>query len=144
MKLVAHSRTPWLAFALLAPGFGCLAQPLPDFRCKVDSVISAPALRAAERRMLDETYVGKEFTVARRTGQMAGVLKVLSPVDPQIIDIGGMANGFKMVATMRRDQGAGSGSAVYSLVVNTFDDAPAKPFLFTYNATAYVGTCVMF
>lgn len=94
--------------------------------------------------MLHSTYVGKKFTVERRTGNIAGILKIFSPVDPQIIDIGGSENSFKMVATMRLEQGAGAGTAIYSLVVNTFDPSVIKPFLFTYNATAYVGTCVTF
>jgi hypothetical protein len=133
-----------VACAALISGAPSLAQALPDFRCKVDAVISAPVLRAPEQKLLEQTYVGKEFTVARRTGHMAGVLKILSPVDPQVIDVGSAENGFKMVATMRRSQGAGAGTSIYSLVVNTFDDAAGKPFLFTNNATAYVGTCAMF
>lgn len=120
------------------------AQGLPDFRCKVHSVISASPLAAAEQQLLNRTYVNKEFTVERRTGYMAGVLKILSPVDPQLIDIGSSENGFKMVASMRRDQGMGAGTAIYSLVVNTFDPTSNKPFLFTNNATAYIGTCETF
>jgi hypothetical protein len=127
---------------LVCAAFSAFAQS--DFRCTVTTVISAPELPPAQQQFLDQSYVGKDFTVERRTGQMAGVLKILSPVSPQIIDAGSPENGFKMVATMRREQGAGGGTAVYSLVINTFDEAPRKPFLFTYNATAYVGTCVTF
>lgn len=115
-----------------------------DFRCQVDHVVSAAPLNAQAKTFLNQTYLGKEFTVERRTGQMAGVLKILSPVAPQIIDMGDKDNGFKMVATMRKDQGMGAGSAIYSLTVSTFDDAPRKPFLFTNNATAYLGTCTDF
>jgi hypothetical protein len=42
--------------------------------------------------------------------------RILSPLSPQIIDAGGPENGFEMVATMRREQGAGAGTAVYSMV----------------------------
>ncbi|RZI54719.1 MAG: hypothetical protein EOP12_01330 [Pseudomonas sp.] len=120
------------------------AQTVGDFRCKVHLVTSASSLTAAEQRLLDSTYVGKEFTVERRTGHMAGALKILSPVDPQIIDSGSSENSFKMIASMRRDQGIGAGTAIYSLVINTFDSNFNKPFLFTYNTTAYRGTCLAF
>lgn len=115
-----------------------------DFRCKVDQIISAAPLSAQAQTFLNQSYLGKEFTVERRTGQMAGVLKILSPVATQVIDMGDKENGFKMVATMRKEQGLGAASAVYALVINTFDEAARKPFMFTNNATAYVGSCTNF
>jgi hypothetical protein len=54
---------------------------------------------------------------------MAGVMQQLSAVDPEIIDIRGLKNGFRMAAPLRRKQGAGAGSAICSPVVSTFDDA---------------------
>ena len=132
---------PYLWVAILCATGAVNAQ---DFRCKVDQVLSAAPLNPQAQTFLNQTYVGKEFTVERRTGQMAGVLKVLSPVASQVIDLGDQANGFKMVATMRREQGLGASSAVYMLVINTFDDAPRKPFMFTNNGTAYVGSCTTF
>lgn len=145
MKILSSSTSKlFLTCCLISSGDAISAQELPDFRCEVHSVISAPTLKTSEQRLLDNTYVGKEFTVERRTGHMAGILKILSPVNPQIIDTGSSENSFKMVASMRRDQGVGAGSAIYSLVVNTFDTSIEKPFLFTYNATAYVGVCVTF
>ena len=133
----------WFA-ALLACCSAAQSQDWKDFKCTISVVISAPKLPPAQQAFLDSTYVGKEFTVERQSGRMAGALKVLSPVTPQVIDLGDKDSGFKMVATMRRAQGAGHGTAIYSLAINTFDDAPAKPFLFTNNATAYVGTCLPF
>jgi hypothetical protein len=124
--------------------FSPLVLAAQDFRCRVTSVVSAPQLTPQAQDLLDRSYLGKEFTVERRTGQMTGALKVLSPVPAQVIDYGSNDNSFKMVATMRKDQGAGAGTAVYSLVINTFDNPQAMPFLFTNNATAYVGTCTSF
>lgn len=120
------------------------AQTSSDFRCTVHRVIPAPALPTPELEFLRATYVGKDFTVDRRSGVMAGVLKMRSTTQPQVIDFGSADNSFKVVTTMRRDQGAGFGSSVYLLVINTFDRAAEKPFLFTDNATAYTGTCVPF
>ncbi|CAN7782276.1 hypothetical protein LJR175_008205 [Variovorax sp. LjRoot175] len=125
-------------------GTAAQAQALTDFRCTIDRVVPAPALPQAQLDFLRHSYVGKEFTVERKTGVMAGVKKMHSTTQPQVIDIGGDQNSFKVVTTMRRDQGAGAGSNVYVLVVNTFDAATKKPFLFTDNAEAYIGTCVPF
>lgn len=132
LALLAFSVFPWLSHAQT------------DFRCKISTVVAAAHLPTQSQAFLNTTYVGKEFTLERRTGQMAGVLKVLSPVNPQIIDPGDKNNSFKMVATMRREQGQGAASAVYTLVINTFEESAVKPFLFTNNAEAYIGTCTAF
>lgn len=144
MKLSVSLSSTTLFTVLLVWCSAAQSQDWRDFRCTISAVISAPKLPAAQQAFLNSTYVGREFTVERQSGQMAGALKVLSPVAPQIIDRGDKDNGFKMVATMRREQGAGSGTAIYSLAINTFDAAPEKPFLFTNNATAYIGTCLLF
>lgn len=144
MKLLDSLPSTACLAVLLAWCSVAQSQDWQDFKCTISAVISAPKLPPAQEAFLNSTYVGKEFTVERQSGRMAGALKVLSPVAPQVIDPGDKDNGFKMVATMRREQGAGHGTAIYSLAINTFDDAPAKPFLFTNNATAYVGTCLPF
>ena len=135
-----NKKQQWI-LALLCTAGAAYAQ---DFRCKVDQIISAAPLNAQGQTFLNQTYLGKEFTVERRTGQMAGVLKILSPVATQVIDMGDKDNGFKTVATMRKEQGLGAASAVYALVINTFDEAARKPFMFTNNATAYMGSCTNF
>jgi hypothetical protein len=78
------------------------AQGQQDFKCTVAAVISAAKLPSAQQAFLDSTYVGKEFSVERTTGRMAGALKVLSPVPLQIINTGDKSNGFKMVAIKQR------------------------------------------
>ena len=135
-----NKKQQWIIAFLYAAG-GVQAQ---DFRCKVDQIISAAPLNTQSQTFLNQTYLGKEFTVERRTGQMAGVLKILSPVASQVIDTGDKDNAFKMVATMRKEQGLGAASAVYALVINTYDEAARKPIMFTNNATAYVGSCTNF
>lgn len=86
----------------------------------------------------------KEFTVDRRSGVMAGSLKNSYATDPVVIDSGSKGNYFKAIATMRRDQGAGAGSTVFTLVVKEYDDMPKKPFVFLADVIVYFGTCVYF
>lgn len=147
-KKVARSarlaQSTWSALALVIVAVPASAQSLTDFRCTIDRVVPAPALPKPQLDFLRQSYEGKEFTVERRTGVMAGVKKMASTTQPQVIDIGSDQNSYKVVTTMRRDQGVGFGSNVYVLVINTFDAAAKKPFLFTDNAEAYIGTCVPF
>lgn len=75
----------------------------------------------------------------RKTGVTSGGKKMHSMSQAQVIHIGGDQNSFKVVTTMRRDQDAGAVSIVYVPVINTFDAATKKPFLFTDNAEAYIG-----
>jgi len=63
---------------------------------------------------------------------------------PEVIDFGSEGNSFKVVTTLRREQGVGRGSNAYLLVVNEYAQGPTKPFLFVENDEVYFGTCVHF
>jgi len=118
------------------------AQALRDYKCIVERVASADA--SAIHMKFQMYFVGKEFTVDRRTGVMAGNLKNSYTTSPVVVDAGSTENSFKAVTTLRKEQGLGPGSNAYLLVVNEYVDSPKKPFLFAENDDVYFGTCTHF
>lgn len=114
-----------------------------DYRCVIERVAKAdnsPLLL----KQLQKDYVGKQFTVERRTGMMAGALKNSYRTTPTVIDMGSTDNSYKVVNSLRKDQGVGFGSNAYMLVVNEFERSPEKNFLFADNDEVYFGTCTHF
>ncbi len=75
---------------------------------------------------------------------MAGALKNSYITRPEVIDAGSAENSFKVVTTLRREQGIGSGSNVHILVVREYKAGAKKPFVFLDNDDVYFGTCVHF
>ena len=125
--------------------FCCLvgsAYAQQDYRCVIERVESAeasPSYKAAQKQLL-----GKEFTVERRTGLMAGALKNAYLTTPTVIDIGSRDNSYKVVNSLKLEQGAGRSTNAYLLTVMEFVDSARKPFLFAENYDAYFGTCTHF
>lgn len=115
------------------------AQTASDYKCTIERVETAN--NDADQNTLYRSFIGKEFTVERRTGVMAGALKNSYVTDPVVVDFGSTENSFKVVTTMRRDQGVGAGSNAYILTVNEYVDSQRKPFLFAHNDAAYFGYC---
>ena len=75
---------------------------------------------------------------------MAGALKNSYITRPEVIDVGSSENSFKVVTTLRREQGLGPGSNVYVLVVREYEKGAKKPFVFLDNDELYFGTCLHF
>ncbi len=75
---------------------------------------------------------------------MAGALKNSYVTKPQVIDSGSKDNAFKVVTTMRIEQGAGAGSNIYALTINEYDKSPKKPFIFLDNDVVFFGACEHF
>ena len=75
---------------------------------------------------------------------MAGALKNSYVTKPQVIDPGSKGNAFKVVTTMRLEQGAGAGSNVYVLTINEYSSSPKKPFVFVENDEVFLGVCEHF
>lgn len=128
----------WTAVALLALAGATSAWAAEDFRCTIESTV------AAKEKPINRIFIGKQFTVERRTGLMAGALKNSYVTDPQVIDYGSTENSYKAVATMRKDQGAGVGSSIYALTINEYDESDRKPFIFMQNDEAFLGWCEHF
>jgi len=89
-------------------------------------------------------YIGKQFNVERNTGLMAGALKNSYVTEPQVIDHGSSENSYKVVTTMRKDQGAGAGSSLFALTINEYADGVRKPFVFLSDSDVYFGWCEHF
>jgi len=128
------------AFSLL--GQQAIAQA--DYRCKIERAYGA--VGESDPVLLQERKirVGKEFTVDRTTGVMAGALKNAFATRPQVIDRGSKDNAFKAVTTMRVDQGAGAGSSLFALVINEYVEGTQKPFTFMSGDMVYFGNCTHF
>lgn len=112
-----------------------------DYRCKVERIHTAqgegPAsLVHGERK----TWIGKEFSVSRRTGAMSGPLRNNYATEPTVIDPGSKENSFKAISILRPNE-IGPGSAVYTLVINEYVDGSKKPFAFMSSDVVYFGTC---
>lgn len=114
-----------------------------DYRCTVHTLV-APGMSAKVFEMQTNIHVGKQFTVERRTGVMAGVLKNAYVTKPEVIDSGSDQNSFKVVNTLRVGQAGAVGSNVYTLVVSEHETSPHKPFIFLENDVVYTGICEHF
>ncbi|WP_063912771.1 hypothetical protein [Pseudomonas sp. p21] len=114
------------------------AWALPDYRCTVQRAVSA------SESSLGHMYLGKQFTVERKTGLMAGALKNSYFTEPQVIDYGSSENSYKVVTTMRKDQGVGAGSSLFALTINEYKDETRKPFVFLSDDDVYLGWCEHF
>ena len=79
-----------------------------DYKCTINRIASSDDSEPKEVAFRNKTFVGKEFTVERRTGLMAGVLKNSFITRPVVVDSGSTENSFKVVTTMSREQGLGS------------------------------------
>jgi hypothetical protein len=109
------------------------------------SMVRRHAAASDSVEMFERIYLGKEFTVERRTGLMAGVLKNGNEyTQPEVIDSGGAENSYKVVTLLRAGQGAGPGSGVILLTVNEFADGATMPFMYAETDTAFFGVCVHF
>lgn len=75
---------------------------------------------------------------------MAGALKNSYLTEPQVIDFGSTKNSYKVVTTMRKDEGVGEGSSVFVLTINEHVDEAQKPFIFLNNDDVYLGWCEHF
>ncbi len=77
---------------------------------------------------------------------MSGALKNSFVTDPQVIDFGstGTGNGYKVITTMRTDQGLGAGSNIYALHISEYVEEDQKPFVFLHDSTVYLGQCKHF
>ena len=128
----------WTAVALLALAVAANVGAAEDFRCMIECTV------AAKEKPMNRFFIGKQFTVERRTGLMAGALKNSYVTDPQVIDFGSTENSYKAVATMRKDQGAGVGSSIYALTINEYEEGDRKPFIFLQNDEAFLGWCEHF
>lgn len=120
------------------------AQVLRDYRCKIERVAMSDIAVGSRLDFQEKNYLGKEFAVERRTGVMTGALKNSYITRPEVVDAGSDENAYKVVTTLRQEQGAGRGSNAYLLVVNEYAKGSKKPFVFVENDNVYFGSCIHF
>lgn len=131
---------PWIGVVALVAATNAWA--LPDYQCTIERAVSAQKSDSHSKYI--QMYIGKQFTVERQTGLMAGALKNSYVTTPQVISHGSTGESFKVVTTMRKDQGAGAGSNIYALTISEYLEGAKKPFIFLENDDAYLGQCEHF
>jgi len=129
-----------LAFLLVVG----VAEASDDYRCIIERVSLAQGDAGASYEVYQRNFIGKEFTVERASGLMAGVLKNSYVTKPQVIDPGSKENSYKVVTTLRKEQGAGAGSNIYALTILEYHDGAKKPFVFLINEAVFFGHCEHF
>ena len=121
------------------------AEANSDYKCTIKRISTAEdAPNSTLKSYEKDGYIGKQFTVERRTGNMVGAIKNSYVTRPQVIDSGSKDNSFKVVTTMRLEDGAGWGTNIYALTINEYIKSPTKPFVFLENDVVFFGTCEHF
>jgi len=115
-----------------------------DYRCTIERLSVAGGDSGDVYEFHKKNYIGKQFTVERASGLMAGALKNSYATKPQVIDRGSKENAYKVVTTMRLEQGAGAGSNIYALTIVEYEQGTKKPFVFLENDIVYFGHCEYF
>lgn len=115
-----------------------------DYRCTIDRLSLAQGDTGATYDLYKKNYVGEQFTIERKSGIMAGVLKNSYSTRPQVIDWGSKNNSYKVVTTMKIKQGAGAGSNIHALTVLEYEQGTKKPFVYLDNEAVFFGYCEHF
>lgn len=130
-----------ISISLLLIGIDSCWAMGPDYKCKIERLIVASGDTGNSYEIYKELYLGKEFTVDRRSGVMVGELKNTYVTRPQVIDFGSTENSYKVVTTMKTEQGTGAGSNIYALNIDEFVSGSKKPFVFMENNKVFLGFC---
>jgi hypothetical protein len=112
-----------------------------DYRCTIKRVSWAGKEFGSTFELFKQAYVGKDFTVERGTGLMAGALKNSYATKPQVIDYGSKENSYKVVTTMKLEESSGSDSNIFALTISEYEPSPKKSFVFLNNDDVYFGDC---
>jgi hypothetical protein len=134
----------WLAMFLAAVFMAGVAQAGSDYRCTIGRVSLAQGDTGHIYDLYKQKYVGKEFSIERVSGLMAGVLNNSFGTKPQVIDAGSKNNSYKVISTMRSGAGADSASGIYALTVLEYKKSSKKPFVYLHNDMVFFGECEHF
>ncbi len=141
MKLIRNGGVAIFCVSVLTTGVAVAGN---GYRCTIERLSLAGGDSGAIYDFNKKNYIGKQFTVERASGLMAGALKNSYTTKPQVIDRGSKENAYKVVTTMRLEQGAGAGSNIYALTVVEYERGAKKPFVFLENDTVFFGHCEHF
>lgn len=143
MMLKPPSILPCVAALLLTVGIAADSRAGEDYRCTIERYSSAEGDSAPTYKMLQGSFVGKQFTVDRSSGITVGALKNSVDSKPQVVDRGSKDNSFKVISAASADEFL-PGSIVSALNVMEFVAGGKKPFNFMINDGVFFGTCEHF
>lgn len=115
-----------------------------NYRCTIDRLSLAQGDTGPTYDLYKRNYIGKEFTIERKSGLMAGVIKNSYGTNPQVIDNGSKSNSYKVITTMRLGDGAGAGSNIYALTVLEYEETSKKAFIYLHTDMVFFGKCEHF
>lgn len=139
-----HFRKIGLTILLSTVFMACVAQAGSNYRCTIGKVSLAQGDSGPTYDLYKRSYVGKVFTIDRISGLMTGALKNSYNTKPQVIDNGSDNNSYKVVTTMRQEEGVGAGSNIYALTVLEYEKTLNKPFIYLDNEAVFFGQCEHF
>ena len=112
------------------------AQKINSYECVIEEISNS-----YDVKNLETYYLGRTFNVDRSTVIMSGVLKNDYVNKLLIIYISYKDNGFKVINYLKIGEGLGSGSNVYSLIIEEYQSKPIKSFTYMDNAMVFRGNC---
>ena len=122
-----------------------IANAAEDYRCHIERVALIGGDSGPRYKIYVDEFVGREFTVSRPSGIMAGALTNAFSRKPEVVDYGGGGNSYKVVTVMKRSEGVGAGSYVSVLTIQEYVESPKKPFgYFISDDGAFLGYCEHF
>ncbi len=128
-------------FAAFVCFVSAYANAADDYRCAIEKRISATTEAPALRTVQEKAYIGKQFTVERATGIMAGALQNAFSNDPEIIDDASTGSAYKVVRAIKQEEEHIYGSNIYALIINEQEKSSRKSFVFMENDVVYFGNC---
>ena len=137
MTIKHTANTFFIIACLLAGG----VEAADDYRCSIEKRIKASLESSAIQKVQEMAHIGKEFTVERATGIMAGALFNAFTSDPEIVDDGSTGSAYKVVSTIKKEEEHVYGSNIYALIINEQDKTAQKSFVFMENDVVYLGRC---
>lgn len=137
MTIKQTAKTFFAVACFLAGG----AKAADDYRCTIEKRINASPEPPTIQKAQDMAHIGKQFTVERTTGIIAGALSNAFTSDPEIVDDGSSGNSYKVVSTIKQEEEHVYGSNIYALIINEHEKSSQKAFVFMENDVIYFGRC---
>lgn len=113
-----------------------------EYECEIKTVVIADLTNEKELSLSKKNYIGKKFKIDVNTGIVSGIFISNPFTKPQIIDKGSKENSFKLVQTLKLEEGVGSGSSIQALTISEYFKSKEKPFVFLYNSDVFIGSCI--
>lgn len=134
---------PFVAALLFTFGIAENSQASEDYQCTIERYSRAEGDSGPSYKMVQDAFVGKQFTVDRSSGITVGALKNSVDSKPQVVDRGSDYNSFKVFSAAGSDE-FHPGSIVSALNVMEFVTGEIKPFNFMVDDGVFFGTCKHF